>query len=579
MSIRGRLLAWLRGGRGGKGAASSLAPLRVRLRLLAVALAGEAVEVKEGDGPGGWRGAQILLPSQISDGDDPRWWVHRVAYAVTSRRLGFRLERETDPEERLLATLLAVPPTLAALDGDLPGAAALRRELTARALAARPDPRTFSPRAAALEWLVRARLGDPAIFDAIDPSARHWLDDATRAVPEDRAALLTALRRLPGLSADHPPPALFGELLGPVVRESAKAKSRRGWLPFFRRQDVDDDLDVAMLGSGDGDLEEVETDYRAGLEITDGDSGVTSGAGPFRYDEWDEQKRAYRLDWCSLTVTSPKLPADGAAEAAVARVLAERAREIRELRMAFQQLAQPRRLRAGSDGEEVDLDALVDRHGALRAGHSPSEKLYLSRIRPRGDLATFLLLDGSLSTLLPAGGRPIVDVVRESVLVLGEALFGLHDRLAIAAFSSETRHACRFVELKAFDEPWLRARPRLAELTPRGFTRIGPAVRHATRLLAAAPARHKVLLLLSDGKPMDLERAGDRYEGRHGIADVRQSLREASRAGLHTFALAVDDEGREWLPQLFGRGRYEVLSDPSQLAQRLGRLHRDLLRG
>jgi nitric oxide reductase NorD protein len=151
----------------------------------------------------------------------------------------------------------------------------------------------------------------------------------------------------------------------------------------------------------------------------------------------------------------------------------------------------------------------------------------------------------------------------------------LGDRIRVLAFSSETRNRCHVWDVLGWDEPWQAGRARLGALEPTGYTRIGPAIRHATADLAAVAAERKLLLLVSDGKPTDF----DRYEGRYGIADVRQSLREAEQRGLRAHALAVDAVAREWLPALFGAGAWHVLPRPDLLADVLTEVYGRLTLG
>ena len=151
------------------------------------------------------------------------------------------------------------------------------------------------------------------------------------------------------------------------------------------------------------------------------------------------------------------------------------------------------------------------------------------------------------------------------MLVLGEVADRLGDRLQILTFASHTRNRCRVWEVKGWHDGWCESRDRLGALEPRGYTRIGPALRHATAGLAAEPADRRLLLLVSDGKPTDY----DRYEGRYGIADIRQALREAEAAGVHPHALAVDAIARDYLPPMFGPGNWNVLRDPGALPEAL----------
>src|SRR5690606_36468471 len=187
-------------------------------------------------------------------------------------------------------------------------------------------------------------------------------------------------------------------------------------------------------------------------------------------------------------------------------------------------------------------DAVVERHAALASGHPGPDRLYRARLRSAPELAVLLLIDASVSTDGWIQERRVLDEELESALVLADALDGLGVELAIASFHSHTRRDCRFDVVKAMSEPWHggKAERRLASIEPAGYTRIGPALRHASGLLERASARRRLLLLITDAKPNDY----DRYEGSYGIADVRQAVREAERAGIHVHALAIDPRAR-----------------------------------
>lgn len=284
------------------------------------------------------------------------------------------------------------------------------------------------------------------------------------------------------------------------------------------------------------------------------------------YDEWDARGRRYRPGWCRVYPTAMPRGDDSWAREALHR----HARTVERL---HGELARHRdRLRAAprqQDGEDVDIDALTDAWATLRAGHTPSPRLYVRQSRQRRDLATLVLLDISLSTDSWVDDRRVLDVARESVLVLGEVADRLGDRLAVTAFASHTRHRVRAYGVRDWHEPWSVGRGRLGRLQPQGYTRIGPALRHAIASLAAVEAKHRLLLLVSDGKPTDY----DRYEGRYGMADVRQALREAGQKGVRTHALAIDEQARDWLPAMLGPGAWDVLPRPEGLPEALTRAY------
>lgn len=310
----------------------------------------------------------------------------------------------------------------------------------------------------------------------------------------------------------------------------------------------------AMLETSAQDISEVET----------------SGA-PYSYDEWDFGMRAYKKNWCKVFIeNTAKNVSPEDASVYVAEVRRRNSRQLRELRRQFEEFTYVRRWRSRQpDGPEIDLDAIVDRYAALKSGHSANRFLYLSQ-RPRErDFATLVLLDSSLSTDSWMRNRRVMDVLKESVLVLGDVIAEYQDRLAIGAFYSNTRQDCRYVEVKGFDENWTHCHPKLVGLHPTGYTRIGPALRHGTELLSRVTARKKLLLLISDGKPTDY----DRYEGKYGIEDIRQAIREGAAQNITVKALAIEAQAKFYLPQMFGTGNFQILPHPEQLPRALAEIY------
>jgi nitric oxide reductase NorD protein len=151
------------------------------------------------------------------------------------------------------------------------------------------------------------------------------------------------------------------------------------------------------------------------------------------------------------------------------------------------------------------------------------------------------------------------------VVIFGELMHGFHCRFRIDGFSSQTRNNCDFLTVKTFDDTWNASKDRLGALKSAGYTRIGPALRHATHELKQEDSRNRWILLLSDGKPNDF----DRYEGRYGIEDVREAIREAQHFGIHHYALAVDRGARFYLPRMFGHQQFQIMNHPHQLVEAL----------
>jgi len=206
----------------------------------------------------------------------------------------------------------------------------------------------------------------------------------------------------------------------------------------------------------------------------------------------------------------------------------------------------------------------------LEAGHTPDEKLYADYIRAERDLSVLFLVDLSMSTDGWVGETKIIEHEKEALVVLCEALKKLRDRYAIYGFSGKTRKRCRFFRIKSFSENYTDStRERIGGLIPYSYTRMGPAIRHATEILSKEATRSRLLFILSDGKPNDV----DVYEGKYGIEDTRMAIKEAESAGIVPFCLTVDAEAGSYLPRLFGHGNYAVVPGVEMLSGKLPELY------
>jgi nitric oxide reductase NorD protein len=285
--------------------------------------------------------------------------------------------------------------------------------------------------------------------------------------------------------------------------------------------------------------------------------------------EWDYRKRQLMPDWVRLQM----MAARNATPAALPERLRRPARKLRSQFAALQpvrhwQKAQP-------EGSELDIDACVRLAADRLAGqHFAGAGAYLDYKPVERDLACLLLADLSLSTdSYVNDDQRVIDVIRDSLMLFGEALSSTGDAFAIHGFSSLKRSLVRFHRIKDFDGKLdAAARGRIAAIKPGYYTRIGAAVRHATKMLERQPVSQRVLLLLSDGKPHDI----DLYEGRYGIEDTRVSLIEAREKGIKPFCVTIDREGASYLPHLFGAGGFTVVRKPEELPSRLPLLYAQL---
>ncbi len=249
---------------------------------------------------------------------------------------------------------------------------------------------------------------------------------------------------------------------------------------------------------------------------------------------------------------------------------------IRVLRRYFQGMRPPglRRVSAQTDGDEIDLDAVVARQVDRVAGIVPTDHVYMRRERRERDVAVAFLIDvsGSTSRQLSGETRRVIDVEKEGLIVLSEALEALGDSYAVYGYSGQSRKQVDFLVLKDFHEGGRgKFFGRLGSIAPRHQNRDGAAIRHATRKLLAQPAKVRLLIVINDGKPLD-----DAYAEEYALADTNMALRESRMKGVHPFCITVDQQGDEYLRRMYGDVRYLVIDQVGSLPERLPKIYQRL---
>ena len=533
-----------------------------------------------------WRDGETLrLPEHISLfpqralNRDLYFWLVALAAADTDARLPWIVRNQRA--------------TLATLE-RFPGLATRYRRLVDAFLPIRPNLHDLPEDEAAQERAIRQALQQPGSVDHL-PNARRpfqpvllWPHPAPPAsqnrsaaggdaAPEREGATTPQARNRRKMLADRTemPDGKDGFLM------LFRAESLFSWAEFIkvnRPQDEEDDTDNAARAAEDIDQLTVARDsktsaarLRFDLDLPGaGEDDTPLGAG-IHLPEWDWKKQVLQPDYCRLQ----EMVAHQAAPCALPAPLR---RTARRLRNHFQALAPTRSwLKAQPDGEELDLDAWVQHESDRHLGHPAAERgLYRAQVNQQRDLACLLLADLSLSTDAYASDHArVIDVIRDSLFLFSEALSATGDRFAMYGFSSLKRSHVRFHRLKSFDERYdAEARGRIAAIKPGYYTRMGAAIRHATTLLAKQPNSQRLLLLLTDGKPNDL----DQYEGRYGIEDTRVALHEARQLGLRPFCVTIDNEASEYLPHLFGTSGYTVIRKPEELPRELPMLYAQMTR-
>ncbi|CAG0945850.1 hypothetical protein GPROT2_03441 [Gammaproteobacteria bacterium] len=318
----------------------------------------------------------------------------------------------------------------------------------------------------------------------------------------------------------------------------------------------------AFIEEGD---EEEAFDTRKETRETEAPQGLP----PRHYPEWDQASESYRPDWVSLYEALH--PAGEAAK--IDRLLDKHAALARRL-MRLLDLIKPQnkqRIRYREDGSELDLDTAIRSLIDFKCGITPDPRINLSHRSSGRSIAVLLLLDlsESLNQKVAGGEQTVLELSQEAVSLLGRAIERLNDPFAIAGFHSNTRHEVRYLHIKGFSERWDDAvKGRLAAAGAGWSTRMGAALRHAGAALAQRQADKRLLLLLTDGEPADI----DVRDPGHLHADARKAVGELAAKGVDTFCLSLDPKADGYVREIFGR-RHLVLDRVEQLPEKLPLLY------
>ncbi|MDW7771720.1 MAG: VWA domain-containing protein [Desulfobulbaceae bacterium] len=288
---------------------------------------------------------------------------------------------------------------------------------------------------------------------------------------------------------------------------------------------------------------------------------------PVTYDEWDYRRGDFRKNWCSLREKEIPLSRSNFLE----ETLDKYHGRIIRLRYQFEMMRnQERFVRRQRDGEDIDLDAVIESMADSRAGLPPSDRLFIRLRRDERDIAVLFLVDMSNSTQGWVG-----KVIKESLVLLCEALEVVGDRYAIYGFSGMRRLRSEFFHIKHMDEMYDDSvKERIGSIAPREYTRMGPAIRHAASLLKDIDSRIKLLITLSDGKPEDY----DDYKGEYAIEDTRHALVEAKLADIHPFCITIDRQARDYIEHMYGNVNYIQIDDAGKLPLKMPEIYRILTR-
>jgi nitric oxide reductase NorD protein len=280
------------------------------------------------------------------------------------------------------------------------------------------------------------------------------------------------------------------------------------------------------------------------------------------YPEWDYKKKQYKIDYCS--VKEEFLREENVS--LVNKIFQDKNRTLEIFKKKLQILINERRIHKRlASGSDIDLDALITRFADIAAKKTPSEFIYTNPIRDFSDITLYFLMDLSLSTDSFINGRRILDLERETLLLFSECLSHLEIPFGIGGFNSRTRNNCKFLKIKDLDESWEKSKYRMGALSPVGYTRIGPALRHANSILSKATTKHKWIILLTDARPNDY----DTYEGKYGVEDVNQAVKECLKDFIKVHTLAIGTEEKPTIPAMMREASFQMLFHPEALLESL----------
>ena len=551
----------------------------------------------------------LLLPPKIAFFQEAS--LNRDLYFWLAALLGVMqpVRAFIDPLRQDISALRQVIAASETVLQEFPGLRARHSRLRRRVLAMRPV-RSLPPVEAAIEAVICHLLGAPAPLSAAAMRYHRAIMDPAASLREFRAppryrrplpvplwANLSQLGIADALASDdeehpEPPPADAGK-----TDDKRKAERRRqdqserdDPLVFNRFEKIlsfaemvnvnrliDDEEDENAKNNAE-QMDEITLSpnqqraasrLKMDLDLSPSAADGEALQATLTYPEWNYRKQGYQQHHCRVLCKKQE------EEANCTAIDEQTRRRIDRVRKQFEAL-RPRRewVRGQVDGNELDMDAVVRAYCDFAAVGDSSAGLYMTARTQARDLAVSILIDVSLSTDAWVQDRRIIDIEKEALLVLAHGLARCGDDYSIQSFTSHRRHRVWVNSIKSFDEAMSETTERrINALKPGHYTRMGAAIRHTAAELGKRPNRHRLLLVLSDGKPSD----SDYYEGRYAIEDTRRAIMDARQQELKVFGITIDRDAQQYITHLFGRGGYAMVQKPEHLSLALPRIYQQII--
>ncbi|MCF6224623.1 MAG: VWA domain-containing protein [Flavobacteriaceae bacterium] len=551
----------------------NLIDIKSRLTIFARAITGNPIDIFPAKREGGYKNNNFFLPTLFSEfstyEENLSFYLFRILYLSIQKNLEFNWQDNTDhpTEESQEIALKESKNILESMFNEFPIAKAIHTELlnlyNAKVTEKNPVDYSFIYG----KWMRNNQEINP------NDKLKNFNEKAKKAIAEEIETILkaNAVEEVVSLQIDQKQQEDYV-----MTHDFEKIDTAEEWDGGWRDFDGDDELDEHSKA-----LEELNMKYTVRVDDTTHSvyqaefventtvaesSEINTKDYYISYDEWDYSKREYKKCFCKLypkNITETNT-------AYYKKTLTENASTLMGLRKMLTNINNKyQQQRRQTQGEEFDLDALTDLYIDIHSGHTPSENIYLSKRKKEKDLSILMLLDVSLSSDGYAANNRVIDVEKQVSILFGEILNEFDVDFSIDCFYSKTRNYATYLTLKGFDDDWDKAKYKIGAVEPEGYTRIGTALRHSGALLDKRDTNNKWIILISDGKPNDY----DKYEGKYGINDVKQALRELNERNINSYALAIEANAKYYLPQMFGSNHYEILTTPVELLKSLAKLY------
>lgn len=552
--------------------AVKLTDLKPRLTIFARAITGSSIELFNAEREGGYRNDNFFLPSTFSEfkttEENVSFYLFRILYLSVQKNLGLNWKDNVDHElvESQNKALETCGHVLNSLFEQFPVTEEYHQKF-----------KSFYENKASNQTIDYTYLYGKWMRDSLHNESAKQLENFTdkvkKAEEEKPKTILksNAVEEIISVQIDQK------QLDDAVLQHQfEKVETAEEFGGNFRDMDGDDELDDHSNALEDLNMKyTVRVDdtahsvYQAEfIENTTIAESAENDASSYHltYDEWDYATRSYKEDFCKVYPKSNLEIDVGYYKKTISKNNATLMGLRKMLTTVNNKFQQQRRQ---TQGEEFDIDAITDLFVDVHSGHTPSEKIYISKRKKEKDLSILLLLDVSLSSDGYAAGNRVIDVEKEVSILFGEILHEFNIDFSIDCFYSKTRNHSSYLTIKGFDEDWNKAKFKVGAVEPSGYTRIGAALRHSGALLDKRDSKNKWVILISDGKPNDY----DKYEGKYGVNDVKQALRELNERQINSYALAIEAQAKFYLPQMFGQNHYQILTTPVELLQSLVKLY------